>query len=201
MSFLNTVTSKYTIQAASGSIETKEPIKIKWKITDYMLIVTVDNIEYAIIDDVHSQDDVDMDNLKNWIEETYYSDDYKSSAYEPCRLHKKDFAKKSVKCRSCGKESKEPDESGLCDDCYNVEASVSAPKITPKQAAEIKKELVQEGHPVRFLYNGQALDIIRGELASKGSNVIYHPVYFNFTKATSKKIATWLGVKPVFDQV
>ena len=60
--------------------------------------------------------------------------------------------------------------------------------------------MIKTGHPVRFLYNGQALDITTGTLASKGSNVIYHPVYWNFTKETSTKIAQWLGVKPAFDQ-
>jgi len=80
-----------------------------------------------------------------------------------------------------------------------IEAA-SIPKLTPEQFSEIKKEMVKDGHPVRFLYNGQALDIVKGELASKGSNVIYHPMYWNFTKDTANKIAKWLKVKPVFDQ-
>ena len=82
---------------------------------------------------------------------------------------------------------------------YKIQAAIEGPKLTPEQLAEIKKEMIKTGHPVRFLYNGQALDITTGNLASKGSNVMYHPVYWNFTKETSKKIANWLGVKPAFD--
>jgi hypothetical protein len=79
-------------------------------------------------------------------------------------------------------------------------AGDAAPQLTPEQFSEIKNEMVKDGHPVRFLYNGQALNITTGDLASKGSNVIYHPMYWNFSKATAKKIAKWLNVKPVFDQ-
>jgi len=75
-----------------------------------------------------------------------------------------------------------------------------APKLTEEQAAELKKEIVKDGHPVRFLYSGEALDIMTGKTAGRGTNVIYHPVYWNFTKDTAKKIAKWLNVKPVFDQ-
>lgn len=80
--------------AASGVIKTSEPIKIEWKISDGMMVITVDGTEYATIDNIHSQNDVDarfMNNLKHWIEETYYSDDYKSSAYIPPMLNKKEF--------------------------------------------------------------------------------------------------------------
>jgi len=78
--------------------------------------------------------------------------------------------------------------------------AASAPKLTTEQIAELKKEVIKEGHPVRFLHNGQAIDITTGEAAGKNTNILYHPVYWNFTKETSKKIAQWLGVKPVFDQ-
>lgn len=83
---------------------------------------------------------------------------------------------------------------------YNIRAALEGPKLSPEQLAEAKKEMIKTGHPVRFLHNGQALNITTGDLASKGSNVMYHPVYWNFTKDTAKKIAKWLGVKPAFDQ-
>jgi hypothetical protein len=92
---LQALASKYKVMAASGVIKTSEPIKITWKITDGMMVVTVDGFDYVTIDDIHSQNDVDarfMNNLKRWIEETYYSDDYKSSAYIPPMLHKKEFS-------------------------------------------------------------------------------------------------------------
>ena len=71
-------------------------------------------------------------------------------------------------------------------------------KLSEEQKNIIRKELVKDGIPVRFLLNGAAMDIITGDLTSKGSNVIYHPTYFNFTKETSKKIAKWLDAKAVF---
>lgn len=83
---------------------------------------------------------------------------------------------------------------------YKIQAATQGPKLTAEQIAEVKKEMIKTGHPVRFLFNGQALDITTGDLASKGSNVMYHPVYWNFTKETSKKIAQWLNVKPAFDE-
>jgi mannitol-1-phosphate/altronate dehydrogenase len=71
-------------------------------------------------------------------------------------------------------------------------------KLTTKQIEEIKQEVVDEGSPVRFLVNGQALEILSGDLLPKHTNIMYHPVYWNFTKETSKKIAKWLNAKPVF---
>ena len=114
MSFRTSVVKKYKVQASKGTIKTSEPIKITWEITDDMMIVEVDGIEYAVIDDVSSEHDVDLDSLKNWVEETYYEEDYKSSAYTAPRLKKNEF-KKGMKCRSCGKET---DDSGLCKKCY-----------------------------------------------------------------------------------
>lgn len=84
------------------------------------------------------------------------------------------------------------------------------PKLTSEQIEEIKKEMVKWRYcpeptsadpcPVRFLIGGQCLNIETGNLQQKGINVIYQQVYWNFTKETSKKIAKWLGAKPVFDQ-
>lgn len=73
------------------------------------------------------------------------------------------------------------------------------PKLTKKQITEVQGEMVQKGVPVRFLHNGCSLVITSGETTSKGCNIMYQQVYWNFEKATSKKIAKWLGVRAVFD--
>ena len=72
--------------------------------------------------------------------------------------------------------------------------------LTEDQKIEIKKELIKNGVPVRFLFNGQALNLDDGSLYAKNTNIIHHPVYWNFNKETSKKIANWLGVKAVFSK-
>ena len=72
--------------------------------------------------------------------------------------------------------------------------------LTPERIAHYKAQMVQVGTPIRFLKNGQAMNIITGHLARAGSNVLYHPVYWNFTKDTSKAIAAELGVKAVFGE-
>lgn len=71
-------------------------------------------------------------------------------------------------------------------------------KISQEEIEEIRKELVDSGIPVRFLHNGSAVNIISGEIMPKNTNVMYHPVYWNFSKETSVKIAKWLGLKPCF---
>ena len=75
-------------------------------------------------------------------------------------------------------------------------------KLTPEQVAEVKAELVpwRDTRPCRFLMDGQAMDLITGELASKGSNVMYHPVYWNLTADTAKKVTDWTGTKVVFSE-
>jgi len=73
-------------------------------------------------------------------------------------------------------------------------------KLTQDQITELKKELVDDGVPVRFLLDGCALDITSGIKSTKRSNVMYHPTYWYFTKETAKKIADWLGAKPVWDK-
>jgi carbohydrate-binding DOMON domain-containing protein len=74
------------------------------------------------------------------------------------------------------------------------------PKLTKEQVREVKAEMVRQGVPVRFMYNGQCLIITTGELMEKYINVIHQQFYWNFTKETSKKIAKWLGVKAIFDK-
>jgi len=92
--------SKKDILAAfrqKGTIKTNEPIKIEWEYVDEMLIIKVDGIDYVIIDYVDDLEEIDMDNVQNWIEETYYSDDYKCDARMPARFNVKEFKKSSPK--------------------------------------------------------------------------------------------------------
>lgn len=72
------------------------------------------------------------------------------------------------------------------------------PKLSKEQIAEVKDEMTLTGDPVRFLHNGQCLNIVTGELMKKGINIMHQIVYWNFDKETSRKIASWLGVKAVF---
>ena len=76
-------------------IETKEGITIicsdlSWG--DDEVLIKVDGIDYAIISHA-TIEDLDLDIVKTWVEETYYSDDYKCSAYMPSRLHNTNFLK------------------------------------------------------------------------------------------------------------
>jgi len=93
MSFTTQITKKYRICAVSGKIQTKEPIKITWKCVDDMFQIIVDGIDYAIIDYVTKPEEVNLDTVRQWVEETYYDGDYKSSAYMPARLSLKEFKK------------------------------------------------------------------------------------------------------------
>jgi hypothetical protein len=92
MSFLSKVRSHYLV-VSSSSIKTTEPIKIEYECKDDMFLVTVDGIDYAVIDYVSSPEQVDLKKIGKWVEETYYDGDYKSSAYTPCRLQLKEFKK------------------------------------------------------------------------------------------------------------
>ena len=73
-------------------------------------------------------------------------------------------------------------------------------KLTEEQIQEVRGEMVPADNtkPVRFLIGGQALWITSGERCSRGSNVLYHPVYWNFSHDTALKIAGWLGANAVF---
>lgn len=74
------------------------------------------------------------------------------------------------------------------------------PKLTNEQIIEVAKELVayEATKPVRFLTGGRCFDITTGRFVSPGSNVMYHPVYWRFSKETVKKICQWLGCKAVW---
>ncbi len=72
--------------------------------------------------------------------------------------------------------------------------------LTEKQIKAVQAEMKpwRDATPVRFLKDGQAVKLETGEMASKGSNVMYHPVYWNFTRQTARKIAVWTGTNAVF---
>ncbi len=72
--------------------------------------------------------------------------------------------------------------------------------LTPEQVIIVKKQMVQNGVPVRFQINGQTMNISTGELQPKGINIINQLVYWNFSKDTSKQIAEWLYCKAVFSE-
>ncbi|MGO9014668.1 MAG: hypothetical protein ACLQF0_06775 [Dissulfurispiraceae bacterium] len=74
------------------------------------------------------------------------------------------------------------------------------PKLTNDQMEEVKKEMVSNGIPVRFLHQGCCLDIITGHLQKKGINIIHQRHYWTFTRETSLKIAKWLGVAAEFSE-
>ena len=93
MNFIATLAKKYQICAVSGTIPTKEGIKIGWQCKDGMFLITVDGIDYAVIDYVDKPDSVNFKKVARWVEETYYDGDYKSSAYIPARLSLKEFKK------------------------------------------------------------------------------------------------------------
>jgi len=72
------------------------------------------------------------------------------------------------------------------------------PKLSPQQIIKYQDRLRPHGDPeiriCRFLYHGRALNIQTGELASKGSNVIYHRHYWNWNTETALEIARDLGI-------
>lgn len=72
--------------------------------------------------------------------------------------------------------------------------------LTQTEREEICKKLVKNGVPVRFQEDGQTVDIVTGEKNSKGCNIMYQRVYWNFTRETAKEVATLTGTKPVFSE-
>ena len=54
--------------------------------------------------------------------------------------------------------------------------------LTPKQLDALPQETDKAHKPVRFMVNGQSANICTGQLSRKGSNVIYHVVYWDRPK-------------------
>lgn len=72
------------------------------------------------------------------------------------------------------------------------------PHLTETQVAYFRAALIKSGVPVRFLYDGGALNIETGHVQPRGINVIYQRVYWNFTRQTAREIAKTLNVRAVF---
>lgn len=73
-------------------------------------------------------------------------------------------------------------------------------QLTEEQKTEAKSELILQGDPVRFMYDGSPVNITTGKVDPKSKNIIHQRVYWNFSKKTARKIAKWMGVKPVWDE-
>ncbi len=70
---------------------------------------------------------------------------------------------------------------------------MQGPKLNNEQIGRFKVQMVGRGTPARFLYKGQCLNIVTGELQKKGINIIYQRHYWNFTADTAREIAKTLG--------
>ena len=69
-------------------LKTNEPITIEITSFLQMCCIRVDGIDYAYIENAET---VNLETVRNWVEETYYTGDYKCSAYIPCYLNASDF--------------------------------------------------------------------------------------------------------------
>ena len=73
-------------------------------------------------------------------------------------------------------------------------------KLTEEQIKECREESITDGTPVRYLVGGRNLDVVSGELQARGTNVIYHEVYWNMSKETAVKVAKWTNSKPIWSE-
>ena len=64
-----------------------------FKIEADTMVVKLDGYEYVIIEGVSDLDQVDVDKVIDWIDNTCDEGDYMSSFYEPARLNLKEFKK------------------------------------------------------------------------------------------------------------
>ena len=53
--------------------------------------------------------------------------------------------------------------------------------LNEEQLKQLPQEMDHYADPVRFLANGQGLNLVTGDLSSKHSNVIYHTIYWERT--------------------
>lgn len=60
--------------------------------------------------------------------------------------------------------------------------------LNEKQLKSLPQEINSKYPPCRFLANGQAVNICTGELCSKGSNILYHPIYWDRPKKFIKAV-------------
>ena len=61
------------------------------KAIDNMVIILVDRVEYAIIENVMSVHELDWNKIANWVNETCYNDDHLCDAYIPPYLKYSEF--------------------------------------------------------------------------------------------------------------
>lgn len=73
-------------------LETNESIEIEVNENCGMVTIEVNGSDYAQFQDAELNE-LNLDYLSTWIEETYYTNDYKCSAYIPCDLHKEEFTR------------------------------------------------------------------------------------------------------------
>jgi hypothetical protein len=52
----------------------------------------------------------------------------------------------------------------------------------------------------RFLHQGQCLNVSTGEMHSKGSNIMYHTIYWNVSAPVAKELAKELGLNIWFGE-
>jgi len=78
------------------------------------------------------------------------------------------------------------------------DARNSAPTLSQDEVRALKQKmnsLPREKSSVRFIWNGQALNPVTGEVVSKGTNVMYHPVFWDMPKVVADEIGKQLGVR------
>ena len=61
------------------------------KAIDNMIIILIDRVEYAIIENVTSVHEIDIEKIANWVNETCYNDDHLCDAYIPPYLKFSEF--------------------------------------------------------------------------------------------------------------
>lgn len=72
-------------------LHTIEPIELCIDQDGADLIITVDGYDYAYIGDVDTLDDVDIESVVDWVNNTYYDVEYNERHYIPNRLNKRQF--------------------------------------------------------------------------------------------------------------
>ena len=55
--------------------------------------------------------------------------------------------------------------------------------LNEKQLMSLTTDVNDERKPFRLLAEGQAVNVVSGRCSSKGSNIFYHPVYWDRPKA------------------
>lgn len=72
--------------------------------------------------------------------------------------------------------------------------------LNKQQIDHFTSKMINNGNPVRFQDNGQAVNVITGDKQPKGINIIHQHVYWNFDKKTAKEIAKITGTKAIFSE-